>query len=65
MAEANLLQAAWLRVRRAGGPALVKPHELPGNLSSDPILDLNWPRADFRIACLELLVGRLCCKVYA
>ena len=58
MPSANLVQTAWLPIRRAAGRGIIKPHELTADLTN-PILDLDWPRADFRIACLEMLIGLL------
>jgi CRISPR system Cascade subunit CasA len=55
----NLLTDAWLPVRRSGGKrAVIRPAQLT-EAQDDPIVALDWPRADFRIACLEFLVGLL------
>jgi CRISPR system Cascade subunit CasA len=59
MLPLNLLQAPWLPVRRASGRGRIGPHGLTDDLKGDAVLDLDWPRADFRIACLELLIGLL------
>ena len=59
MPPANLIQTAWLPIRRASGRGIIKPHDLTTNLATSPILDVDWPRADFRIACIEMLIGLL------
>jgi CRISPR system Cascade subunit CasA len=54
----SLITDPWLPVRRAiSGPALIRPCEITSNLGTDPVIALDWPRADFRVACLELLIG--------
>ncbi|NKC30220.1 type I-E CRISPR-associated protein Cse1/CasA [Falsiroseomonas selenitidurans] len=54
----NLLTSAWVPVlRRSGHRACIRPAELTEYLDSDPVIALDWPRADFRIAGLEFLVG--------
>ena len=52
----NLLRESWLPIRRRDGSrALVSPAQI-----GDPsIVDVDWPRADFRVASLELLIGLL------
>jgi CRISPR system Cascade subunit CasA len=59
MPPMNLLQTAWLPIRRVSGHAVIRPHELTADIATNPILDLAWPRADFRIAGLEMLIGLL------
>ena len=59
MPLANLVRDTWLPIRRDSGPGHIKLHELTTDFAADPILDLDWPRADFRIAGLEMLIGLL------
>jgi CRISPR system Cascade subunit CasA len=56
----NLLTDAWLPVcRRRSGACVIRPAQLTENLDSDPVIAIDWPRPDFRIASLELLIGLL------
>jgi CRISPR system Cascade subunit CasA len=56
----NLLTDAWLPVcRRRSGACVIRPAQLTENLDSDPVIAIDWPRPDFRIASLELLTGLL------
>ena len=56
----NLITEAWLPVIRASGRgANVRPGELTERIDDDPILDLDFPRPDFRCAALEYLIGLL------
>ncbi len=57
----NLLTAYWLPVRRVSGARLlIRPAEIADGVDGgDPILAIDWPRADFRIATLEFLIGLL------
>ena len=55
----SLLREPWLPVRRASGPAWIRPAQLTESLAFDPVLALDWPRPDFRIAGLEFLIGLL------
>jgi CRISPR system Cascade subunit CasA len=57
--SANLLCVPWIPGHSRLGPVLIKPHDVTRELAQNPILDLAWPRADFRIACLEMLTGLL------
>lgn len=60
MPPVSLLENAWLPVRCSSSRALcIKPHELTADLASNSISDLDWPRADFRFASLEFLIGLL------
>ena len=56
----NLLTDEWIPVQRqhsgAGVASLVQIAEA---IESDPVVALDWPRADFRIATMELLTGLL------
>ena len=56
----NLLTDTWLPARRAGGGTLrIRPTDLTSNLDGDPIVSIDWPRPDFRLASLEFLIGLL------
>lgn len=56
----NLLREAWLPIRRRSGAcAPIRPAQITEAYGSDPVVALDWPRADFRIAGLELLIGLL------
>jgi CRISPR system Cascade subunit CasA len=56
----NLLTEAWLPVIRASGRGSpVRPDHLTDRIADDPILDLDFPRPDFRCATLEYLIGLL------
>lgn len=55
----NLLTEAWQPVRRASGPATIRPAQLVEALDTDPVLAPDWPRPDFRFATLEFLTGLL------
>jgi CRISPR system Cascade subunit CasA len=58
--EFNLISAAWLPVVHSSGRRdRVRPADLTDGIDADPILDVNWPRADFRCATLEFLIGLL------
>jgi CRISPR system Cascade subunit CasA len=60
-AEFSLLRDAWLPVRRADhSPDRIRPADLTAKLSHNPVVALDWPRPDLRIACLEFLIGLLC-----
>ena len=54
----NLLNDAWLPIRRRDGSAgIIRPAEITGELGSNPVVGIDWPRADFRMASLEFLIG--------
>jgi CRISPR system Cascade subunit CasA len=56
----SMLFDAWIPCREAGGRlSLLRPFEVLARSAADPYADMAWPRADFRIACLEFLVGLL------
>ncbi len=56
----NLLTTAWLPVlRERSGRGLIAPAQLTEAWDTDPVIALDWPRADFRVATLELLIGLL------
>ncbi len=56
----NLLTDPWLPVlRQHSGACIVRPSQLTEALDDDPVISLDWPRADFRIGSLEFLIGLL------
>jgi CRISPR system Cascade subunit CasA len=56
----DLVSASWLPVIRASGQREhVRPADLTDRIESDPIVDLDFPRADFRVAALEFMIGLL------
>ena len=57
----NLLTDAWLPVRRASGRRdVIRPAQIvDGLIDGDPVVSPDWPRADFRIATFEFLIGLL------
>ncbi len=56
----NLIREHWLPVRRAdGGRDRIAPWGIVSNLSNNPVVALDWPRADFNGATLEFLIGLL------
>ncbi len=56
----NLLTTPWIPIQRQrSGSGVIAPYQLTADWQSDPVMALDWPRADFRIATLELLIGLL------
>ena len=55
----NLLHDPWLPVLRRSGPSLIRPSQIAEAHATDPIIAFDWPRADFRIAAHEFLIGLL------
>lgn len=56
----SLINDPWIPVRRAhSGASHSRPADLTANITTDPVLAINWPRADFRLATLEFLIGLL------
>jgi CRISPR system Cascade subunit CasA len=56
----NFISTLWLPVVRASGQRQhIRPADLTTAIDSDPIVDLDFPRADFRCATLEFLIGLL------
>lgn len=54
----NLVRDPWLPVRRQDGRRdIIRPAQI--GETENPVLALDWPRADFRIAGLEFLTGLL------
>ncbi|MBE9605677.1 type I-E CRISPR-associated protein Cse1/CasA [Acetobacteraceae bacterium H6797] len=55
----NLIRDPWLPVLRRSGPGLIRPAQIAEAHATDPIIAFDWPRADFRIAAHEFLIGLL------
>jgi CRISPR system Cascade subunit CasA len=56
----SLLRDAWIPVRcRSGLRHLMRPADLTADYSVDPVVAVEWPRPDFRLASLEFLIGLL------
>jgi len=56
----NLLHERWLPVRRRDGSReWINPAQITSDLDGNPIVSVDWPRADFRIATYEFLIGLL------
>jgi CRISPR system Cascade subunit CasA len=54
----NLIHDQWLPARRANGHAeRIRPAEITSAIETNPIIAIGWPRADFRVACIEFLIG--------
>lgn len=49
----NLILDPWIPVRRANGRDVIRPDQI----AERGVLALDWPRPDFNLACLELLIG--------
>lgn len=49
----NLLSDAWIPAFRNGRTVAIRPDQI----AEPDIAGLAWPRADFNLACLELLIG--------
>jgi CRISPR system Cascade subunit CasA len=56
----NLLTDPWLpAVRQRSGRCVIRPAQITDSIADDPVIAIDWPRADLRIATLELLIGLL------
>ena len=54
----NLIDERWLPARRLSGQAeYIRPAEITSDIGANPIVAIEWPRADFRMACIEFLIG--------
>ncbi len=51
----NLINDAWIPVRRHGKPDIVRPDQI----AETGIESFDWPRPDLNLACMELLIGLL------
>jgi CRISPR system Cascade subunit CasA len=56
----NLTRDHWVPViRRSGQRSRIRACDLTLDFERDPIIDIDWPRPDFRAAQLEFLIGLL------
>jgi CRISPR system Cascade subunit CasA len=56
----NLLTDPWLPViRRRSGRCVIRPAQIAEYLAENPVIAIDWPRPDFRVATLEFLIGLL------
>lgn len=56
----SLFRDRWIPVRRRSGSRdRIRPADLAAEHDRDPVVALAWPRADFDLACCELLIGLL------
>ena len=56
----NLVSTAWIPVIRASGRRdQIRPAHLTNEIAVDPIIDINFARADFRCATTEFIIGLL------
>lgn len=56
----SLIDDPWIPARRADGTTrLIRPVDLTADLARNPIIAIDWPRPDFRLAAFEFLIGLL------
>jgi len=56
----SLLEDPWLPARRANGQGgRIRPADITVDLRDNPVVAIEWPRPDFRLATLEFLIGLL------
>jgi len=56
----NLLTTPWLPViRRQTGACVIRPVQIIEDYADNPVIAIDWPRPDFRVATLEFLIGLL------
>ncbi len=56
----NLLHEPWLPVqRRDGRREWIAPAQITDDLQRNPVVDVDWPRPDLRVATYEFLIGLL------
>jgi len=56
----SLLENSWLPARRANGQVeRIRPADITADLRDNPVVAIEWPRPDFRLATLEFLIGLL------
>lgn len=54
----NLLHDSWLPgTRRSGRGGGIRPAQITEGYADDPVMEIAWPRPDFRIAAIEFLIG--------
>jgi CRISPR system Cascade subunit CasA len=60
MSGFNLVSTAWIPVIRASGRRdRIRPAHLTDEIAIDPIIDIDFARADFRCATTEFIIGLL------
>lgn len=59
MPTLNLIRDPWIPVARGKTRGLIRPADLTSDYETDPVTEILWPRADFRAAQMELLIGLL------
>lgn len=60
MLSFNLIRDPWIPVVTTCGRRLVvRPADLSQKINDDPIVEVDWPRADFRVGAYEFLIGLL------
>jgi CRISPR system Cascade subunit CasA len=60
----NLLTDPWLPViRHQIGRCVISPAQITESYDKYPVIAIDWPRPDFRVATLELLTGLLATMV--
>lgn len=54
----NLIAEAWLPiVRQDGRREWTRPANITSQIAENHVVAVDWPRADFRVACIEFLIG--------
>jgi CRISPR system Cascade subunit CasA len=54
----NLIDQPWLPARRADGNGeYIRPADITSEIGTNPVVAIEWPRADFRVASIEFLIG--------
>jgi CRISPR system Cascade subunit CasA len=54
----NFINNAWLPAVRLDGCAEnIRPADITSAIKTNPVVAIDWPRADFRVACLEFMIG--------
>ena len=61
MTAFNLVSTAWIPVIRVvrGRASRIRPAHLTEGIAVDPIIDIDFARADFRCATIEFIIGLL------
>jgi CRISPR system Cascade subunit CasA len=56
----NLLRQPWIPVQRRNGEReRISPAQIADAHAANPIIAIDWPRPDFRVATIEFLIGLL------
>jgi CRISPR system Cascade subunit CasA len=54
----NLIGNEWLPVRRRDGHSeIIRPADITSDIEQNPVVAVDWPRPDFRVASIEFLIG--------